>query len=237
MTALKFLPGGGAFTPPGHRRRDGQLPAPFSATCAKACSDAEALEISLTENVAREDADELTYYEAYPVPDPEGPQRGEIARTFGKKRGRLRQSGDRQSPAAHPRPLPQRRTGRSDLQLLTMATKSQQHDWLNCGTRTTPQPATDLKGWLFGGAAIPTKYALFDLEPFAKKIMGDLFSEDSYFASTNDFWTPRTKRLPRERDAIPRGRMARCGGAGTRPAIGVMGFGEGGQEGRGSRLH
>ena len=141
---------------------------PFSATCARTCSDAEALEISLIENVAREDADELTEYETYAGLIRLGRTPGEIAKTFGvDEKDVLRR-------LALANLLPRIRDlyrseelDSSDLQLLTMATKSQQQAWLKLWDKNDAPTGHQLKGWLFGGTAIATKYALFDLEPTA----------------------------------------------------------------------
>jgi ParB family chromosome partitioning protein len=87
-----------------------------------------------------------------------------------------------------------------DLRLLTMATKTQQRDWLKLFKDDDAPTGHDLKGWLFGGAAIRTKFALFDLAPFAKKITGDLFSEDSFFTDAETFWTAQDEAIAARRD-------------------------------------
>jgi len=53
---------------------------------------------------------------------------------------------------------------------------------------------------LFGGAAIRTKFALFDLAPFTTKITGDLFSEDSYFTGAEAFWEAQDAAIAERRD-------------------------------------
>ncbi|HEY4275918.1 MAG TPA: ParB N-terminal domain-containing protein [Rhizomicrobium sp.] len=164
-------------------------------------TDAEALEISLTENLAREDADELTYYEAFLSLTLKGRSVGEIARTYGKTEREVQQY------LAIANLLPAIRElyrgdhlDAGDLRLLTMATKTQQRDWLKLFKDDEQPCGTDLKGWLFGGAAIRTKFALFDLAPFAKKITGDLFSEDSFFTDANTFWEAQDAAIAERRD-------------------------------------
>jgi ParB family chromosome partitioning protein len=166
------------------------------------CSDAEALEISLIENVAREDADELTEYETYAGLIRLGRTPGEIAKTFGvDEKDVLRR-------LALANLLPRIRDlyrseelDSSDLQLLTMATKSQQQAWLKLWDKNGAPTGHQLKGWLFGGTAIATKYALFDLEAHRDRIVGDLFGEDSYFASIKDFWPLQDEAIAAKRDA------------------------------------
>jgi ParB family transcriptional regulator, chromosome partitioning protein len=53
-----------------------------------------------------------------------------------------------------------------------MATKSQQQAWLKLWVKNDAPTGHQLKGWLFGGTAIATKYALFDLEPYRARIAG-----------------------------------------------------------------
>jgi ParB family chromosome partitioning protein len=166
------------------------------------CSDAEALEISLIENVAREDADELTEYETYAGLIRLGRTPGEIAKTFGAE------EKDVVRRLALANLMPRIRDlyrsedlDSSDLQLLTMATKTQQRDWLKLWDDNNAPTGHALKGWLFGGTAIATKHALFDLEAHRERFVGDLFGEDSYFASASEFWPLQDEAIAAKRDA------------------------------------
>jgi len=218
---------------------------PVQCDLREICSDAEALEISLIENVAREDADELTEYETYAGLVRLGRTPGEIAKTFGvDEKDVLRR-------LALANLLPRIRDlyrseelDSSDLQLLTMATKSQQQAWLKLWDKNDAPTGHQLKGWLFGGTAIATKYALFDLEAHRARIVGDLFGEESYFASIKDFWPLQDEAIAAKRDAylaagwpdvvvLDRGQqfeywnMAKAGKkAGGRVYIAVAGSGE-----------
>lgn len=175
---------------------------PVQCDLREDCSDAEALEISLIENVAREDADELSEYETYAGLIRLGRAPAEIAKTFGVD------EKDVVRRLALANLLPRIRDlyrseelDASDLQLLTMATKSQQQGWLKLWGKNDAPTGHQLKGWLFGGTAIATKFALFDLEPHREHIVGDLFGEDSYFAVTNDFWPLQDEAIAAKRDA------------------------------------
>jgi len=164
-------------------------------------TDAEALEISLTENLAREDADELTYYEAFLSLTLKGRSVGEIARTYGKKEREVEQYLALANLLPRIRELYRdEELDGGDLRLLTMATKTQQREWLKLFAENDCPTGNDLKGWLFGGAAIRTKFALFDLAPFAKKITGDLFSEDSFFTDAGSFWEAQDAAIAERRD-------------------------------------
>jgi ParB family chromosome partitioning protein len=174
---------------------------PVQCDLREECTDAEALEISLIENVAREDADELTEYETYAGLVRLGRTTGEIAKTFGVEEKIV----ERRLALANLMPrirdlYRNEELDSSDLQLLTMATKSQQRDWLKLWDKNDAPTGHQLKGWLFGGTAIATKHALFDLDPHRAKIVGDLFGEDSYFAAAKDFWPLQDEAVAAKRD-------------------------------------
>ena len=163
--------------------------------------DAAAIEISLIENVAREDADTLTCYETYVTLIRQGRSVGEVARLFGKKEREITQC------LALANLLPRIRDlfrndelDGSDLQLLTMATKTQQREWLRLWDDNDVPTGSDLKHWLFGGTAIRAEYALFDLEPFKERMVGDLFSQERYFASAKEFWSAQDLAIAARRD-------------------------------------
>ena len=108
MTALKILAGRRRYYAARVIEQEaGSFPA-LNCDLRENCSDAEALEISLIENVAREDADELTEYESYAGLIRLGRSPAEIAKTFGRGgKGRAAAVGACQPHAAHPRVVPQ----------------------------------------------------------------------------------------------------------------------------------
>jgi ParB family chromosome partitioning protein len=163
--------------------------------------DAIAIEASLIENIAREDVDEITAFETFSALIREGRKVDEIARTFGKTEREVTQC--LAIATLLPRIRDVYRVGEmdsGDLQLLTMATKTQQRDWLQlCDAGDAPS-GQSLKSWLFGGLAVRTKLALFDLETYDGKIVGDLFSEDGFFASADEFWTAQDEAIAGRRD-------------------------------------
>lgn len=174
---------------------------PVKCTVIEVDDDASAIEASLIENIAREDVDEITAFETFSALIREGRTVGEIARTFGKTEREVTQC------LAIANLLPRIRDlyrseelDAGDLQLLTMATKTQQRDWLRLWDANDAPTGQTLKGWLFGGAAIRTKMALFDLEAYQGKIVGDLFSEDGFFASADEFWTAQDEAIATRRD-------------------------------------
>jgi ParB family chromosome partitioning protein len=163
--------------------------------------DASAVEASLIENIAREDVDEITAYETFSALIREGRQVDEIARTFGKTEREIVQILAIANLLPRIRDLYRNNElDSSDLQLLTMATKSQQRDWLKLWDDNDAPTGHSLKGWLFGGAAISTKVALFDLESYRGKVVGDLFSESGFFGSADEFWCAQDEAIAARRD-------------------------------------
>ena len=91
--------------------------------------DASGIETSLIENIAREDVDEVTAYETFAALIREGREVGEIARTFGKTEREVTQCLAIANLLPRIRDLYRdEQLDGGDLQLLTMATKTQQRD-------------------------------------------------------------------------------------------------------------
>jgi ParB family transcriptional regulator, chromosome partitioning protein len=158
----------------------------------EAGDDAAALEASLIENVARLDPDEVTRWETFARLVKEGRSIEEIAATFGVTERMVRRT------LALGNLLPRIRTlyrsekvDAATVRHLTLATQAQQKDWLALydAPDTYAPTGSRLKEWLFGGHAIATTAALFDLSEYQGPIIADLFGDESYFADTEAFWT------------------------------------------------
>lgn len=153
--------------------------------------DAEALEISMIENLLREEPDEVTQWESFTRLVKEGRSVADIGATFALTELRVRRI------LALGNLLPRiREAYRSDaidaatIRHLTLASKAQQKAWLALfedAAAHAPR-GSQLKAWLFGGASIATSVALFDLETYAGEIVTDLFGEEGYFADADTFW-------------------------------------------------
>jgi ParB family transcriptional regulator, chromosome partitioning protein len=133
---------------------------PIKCTVIEADDDASAIETSLIENIAREDVDEITAYGTFSALIREGRTVGEIARTFGKTEREVTQC------LAIANLLPRIRDlyrseelDAGDLQLLTMATKTQQRDWLRLWDDNDAPTGQTLKGWLLCRARHNSHYA------------------------------------------------------------------------------
>lgn len=154
--------------------------------------DADAVEASLIENMARLAMDEMDQFEAFQRLLKEGRTVAKIAATFATSEIVVR----RRLAIANllPRIRQAYRAGEingDSLQVLTMATKSQQKEWLAMfeDEEQVAPTGSYLKKWLLGGEQISTTAALFDLADYRGEIVTDLFGEESYFADTQAFWT------------------------------------------------
>ncbi|MER8501610.1 ParB/RepB/Spo0J family partition protein [Mesorhizobium sp. M1142] len=165
--------------------------------------DADALEASLIENLARLDPDEVSQWETFSRLVRQGRTVPDIAATFGitdLKVKRILALGD-----LLPKIREAYRREEIDTETvrhLTMASKAQQKDWLAlCADPDQYAPrGYQLKQWLFGGQSISTKVAMFAIDEYTGLITSDLFGEDSYFADADLFWQKQNEAIAARRD-------------------------------------
>ncbi|MES2904880.1 MAG: ParB/RepB/Spo0J family partition protein [Pseudomonadota bacterium] len=154
--------------------------------------DAAALEVSLIENVARLDPDEVTRWESFTRLVREGRSPEQIALTFGLTDLQVKRTLALGNLCPRIRNLYRRgEIDTATVRHLTLAPKARQTDWLALRDDENAYCPTGyhLKAWLFGGASIPVSAALFDLDTYAGEIVSDLFGDDRFFADTATFWT------------------------------------------------
>jgi ParB family chromosome partitioning protein len=133
---------------------------PVKCTVIEASDDANAIEASLIENIAREDVDEITAFETFSALIREGREVGEIARTFGKTEREVTQCLAIANLLPRIRDLYRNEElDAGDLQLLTMATKTQQRDWLKLWDDNDAPTGQTLKGWLLCRSRHNSHYA------------------------------------------------------------------------------
>ncbi|WP_254634346.1 ParB/RepB/Spo0J family partition protein [Mesorhizobium sp. GbtcB19] len=166
--------------------------------------DADALEASLIENIARDDPDEVSQWETFTRLIKEGRGVADIALTFGLTEHQVKRIlalGD-----LLPKIREAYRREEIDTETvrhLTMASKAQQKDWLALYADPDSRAPLgwQLKQWLFGGQSISTKVALFAIEDYGGLIVSDLFGEDSYFADADLFWQKQNEAIAAKRTA------------------------------------
>ncbi|MDZ5698680.1 ParB/RepB/Spo0J family partition protein [Chelativorans sp. M5D2P16] len=166
--------------------------------------DADALEASLIENLARLEPDEVSQWETFARLIREGRTVPEIAATFGITEllvKRILALGDLlpKIREAYRREEVDAETVRH----LTMASRAQQKEWLAlfADPEQHAPHGFQLKQWLFGGQSISTKVALFAIEDYPGLIVSDLFGEESYFANADLFWQKQNEAIAARRDA------------------------------------
>ncbi|WP_084733056.1 ParB/RepB/Spo0J family partition protein [Sphingobium chungbukense] len=166
--------------------------------------DAAAVEASLIENLARLDPDEVSQWEAFVRLVKEGRTPDDIGATFGLPELRVKRI------LALGNLLPRIRTlyrkeeiDAPTIRQLTLATKSQQRDWLALWNDPDAHAPirSNLKDWLFGGVSVPVKYALFDTEQAGGPVVADLFGEGGYFADRDQFWIAQIAAIARKDEA------------------------------------
>lgn len=166
--------------------------------------DAEALEISMIENMLRQNPDQVTQWESYTRLVKEGRSVEDIAATFALTELQVKRI------LALGNLLPRiREAFRAEeidvttVKHLTLASKAQQKAWLALFEDSdgyAPR-GQQLKGWLFGGATIATGAALFDLAAFDGQIVKDLFGDEGYFADADQFWAAQSAEIERRKAA------------------------------------
>ncbi len=166
--------------------------------------DAEALEISMIENMLRQNPDPVTQWESYTRLVKQGRSVEDIAATFALTELQVKRI------LALGNLLPRIREAFRAEQIdaatvrhLTLATKAQQKAWLalfNDADSHAPR-GQQLKAWLFGGASISVSMALFDVDAFSGPIVTNLFEEDGYFADADQFWAAQSAEIEQRKAA------------------------------------
>src|SRR3546814_609324 len=166
--------------------------------------DAEALEISMIENMLRQAPDAVTQWESYTRLVKEGRSVDDIAATFALTELQVKRI------LALGNLLPRiREAYRAEeidaetIRHLTLANKAQQRAWLALfeGDDTYAPRGSQLKAWLFGGGAISVKAALFDMADYSGQIVTNLFEEDGYFADSDAFWAAQQTEIEKRKAA------------------------------------
>jgi len=185
------------------RRAAGEDVDPIPCAILDDADDADAIEASLIENIARLDADEVTQWETFTRLVREGRSAADLSETFGLPELALRRILALGNLLPRIRDLYRREEiDPTTVRHLTLASKNQQRAWL--ALLDDPEAWTptghQLKSWLFGGQSIPVKHALFDTEKMPG-IVADLFGEDRYFGDADAFWTAQNAAIEARRDA------------------------------------
>jgi len=178
---------------------------PVSCLVVSGADDADAIAMSLTENVERVPMDELDEYQAFSAMLKAGRSDTEIAAILGIPVATVRKRLviARLIPAVH-RAYRDERINADELQTLTLATRKQQTEYLallDDPERNAP-PQYKLKAWILGGQEISTDAALFPVETYKGETRRDLFGELTYFTDTDLFWQHQTQAVEELRSRL-----------------------------------
>ena len=151
-------------------------------------NDAEAVEMSLLENVARQDMDPIDEYRAYSRLLNLGRSIEDIARGFDVDELQVKQ---RLAIAGLTKGvLTLFETGKintTQLTQLTLASKKKQAEFVR--EHKKGNDIYNVKRWLYDDKSpISTEVAMFDLELYDGKLQEDLFEGKKYFAEPEKFW-------------------------------------------------
>ena len=206
---FEIVAGRRRFTAVGAVMREGGAVRPIPCAILDEGDDADALEASMLENLARVQPDEVSQWEAFVALVKAGRSVEEVADSFGFEPRAVKRI------LALGNLLPRIRTlyrgGEIDVgtvRHLTLASKSQQKAWLALFDDEGAYCPTghQLKAWLFEGTAIAVKHALFDVAESKLAIVSDLFGEDSFFVDGDAFWSAQMAAVePRKAEYLESG--------------------------------
>ncbi len=167
--------------------------------------DAAAIEASLIENLHRLPPDEVSTWETFAKLVKKGRTPEEIAATFALTEAVVRRTLALGDLLPRIRTLYRREAiDVATIRALTLASKARQREWLamlDDPEQRAPAGA-QLKAWLFGGAPIAVKHALFNLDDYPGAVIGDFFADDSYFTDPALFWTHQNQAIAQRREAL-----------------------------------
>jgi len=201
---FEIVAGRRRFTAANNIVRDGGAARPLPCAILDEGDDADALEASLLENIARVAPDEVSQWEAFVKLVRAGRSPKEVAADFGFEP----QTVERILALGNllPRIRNLYRAGEIDqstVKHLTLATKSQQTAWLALFDDKEAWCPTGfrLRDWLFGGDAILASHALFDIEDAKLATIADLFEGKTLVTDTDAFWTRQMAEVEARRAA------------------------------------
>lgn len=166
-------------------------------------SDAEAMQASLIENVARVPATEMEQYTAFKKLHDLGRSVDDIANYYGVTDltvKRVLALANLITPIR--KAFSDGDIDRQTVRALTLATKVQQKEWFALFEGDTRAPmGRACRAWVTGGHAITTDKALFDLDGYQGRVVADLFGEQGVFADAQEFWQAQSVALSAKADA------------------------------------
>lgn len=170
----------------------------------KSASEAEAIEASLIENVARMPATEMEQYTSFNQLHEAGRSVDEIADYYGITPltvKRVLALANLIEPVR--KAYSEDQIDRETIRALTLATKDQQTEWFELfqGEGRAPR-GRSCRAWITGGDVITTDKALFDLATYEGTIVTDLFGDHGVFADADAFWQAQSVAVSGQVEAL-----------------------------------
>ena len=187
-------------------REHEDLDVPIPCKWANAESDAQAVAISLIENVEREAMTPMAEHSAFATLARLGRSPEDIAATFALDVHHVRQ----RLALGTLDPYIQRagendEIGDEELRCLTLASKARRKEWIALHKNNDAPPYWELKRWVLGGAEINLAHALFEADAYTGPVSEDLFDDTTCFATDADaFWTLQDAAIDALRDTHAR---------------------------------
>lgn len=166
--------------------------------------DAEAIEASLTENIARLPATDMEQYVAFKQLHDEGRNVFEIAEYFGVTELTVKRTLALASLIASIRALyTHGDIDRETVRALTLASEAQQAEWLRLYEAENEHAphGRRCKAWITGGDTITTDKALFDIDAYDGEVIADLFGDGGVFADADVFWQAQSAAIAAKKEA------------------------------------
>lgn len=160
--------------------------------------DAEALEASLIENIARLPATEMEQYTAFKKLHDAGRAVADIADYYGVTELTVRRVMALANLSGSIRKLYSAgEVDQATIRALTLASPDQQADWLTLFESEDERAphGRACRAWITGGDTITTDKALFDLASYEGEVRTDLFGEQGIFADVNAFWRAQSAAI------------------------------------------
>ena len=188
---FEILAGRRRFTAVNNIARAGGAVRPLPCAILDDGDDADAIEASMLENLARVAPDEVSQWEAFVRLAKAGRNVEEIAADFAFEPQTVKRILALGNLLPRIRALYQNgEIDQSTVKHLTLASKRQQTAWLALFDDKDAYCPTGfrLKDWLFGGNAIKADHALFDVGEAKVAVIADLFEGGQLVTDADTFW-------------------------------------------------
>ncbi len=186
---------------------------PFEVPCAlvEGDDDAEALELSMIENLARINPNPVEQYKAFNGLNKQGRSVEDISILFGVSVRVVNQrlALGKLQPAILNLFL-EEKIDAEEMQLLTLANAKKQKEYVRLHNSKTERCPSEwqLKNWIFEDGEINADYAIFDIALYTGPIVTDLFEDEKILTDTKLFWELQNTEIAARKDKYLKAKWA-----------------------------